>query len=98
SGVDALIAAREGSIGGFTKDIFKLASSSIEDGVRSGHVPPKHMAFGVAERLVEARIALEGALEHWAQSLEGRLAAHVRTELPRRLRARSTQSFDDVLT
>src|SRR5262249_22244910 len=57
-----------------------------------------HMMFGLAERLVEARSRLDGALEHWAQSVEGRLAAHVREELPKRARERATQSFDDVLT
>src|SRR5262249_37659993 len=91
--VDALVAVREGSIAGYTKDIVKLASSSLEDAVRAGHPAPKHMAFGVAERLLQARLALEAALEHWAQSVEGRLAPPVRAGLPKRRRGRATPSL-----
>jgi exodeoxyribonuclease V beta subunit len=96
--VDTLVAAPPDSLLGHGEDIVKLSATCIEQAVKKGRVTPKHMIFNLAERLVETRKAVEEELGRWAQNVERRLVDHVRSELPARTRARSSQSFDDVLT
>jgi exodeoxyribonuclease V beta subunit len=92
--VDILLAAPEDSLLGYTEDIVKLSQGCITQAVNNGRVTPKHMIFSLAERMVQTRAVVDEGLARWAQGVERRLVDHVRTELPKRARARASQSFD----
>jgi exodeoxyribonuclease V beta subunit len=96
--VDVLLAAPDDSLLGYSESIEKLSAACIAQATKSGRLTPKHMIFTLAETMVKARAEVDEGLCRWTQGVERRLAEHVRAELPKRARARSQQSFDDVLT
>ncbi|HEX4336552.1 MAG TPA: exodeoxyribonuclease V subunit beta [Polyangiaceae bacterium] len=96
--VETLLAAPEESLLGYGEHLVKLSAACLARGAKAGRVPPKHMLFTLAERLVETRSVVDEGLGRWVQGVERRLVEHVRRALPKRAREHALQSFDDVLT